>query len=62
MPMYPIMTRFGTARLATLLVGLGLPGLVLMPGGMDAQTAPVKPQRAAQRLVARQALGQRLFF
>lgn len=41
---------------------LGLLGLLLLPGGMAARPARDTGRLAAQRLVARQALGQLLFF
>ena len=53
---------FGTVRLATVLAALGLLGLALLPGGMAAQPAHAPALLAARRLVARQALGQLLFF
>ena len=52
----------GTGRLAAVLAALGLLGLALLPGSMAARLAPAPERLAARRLVARQALGQLLFF
>ena len=64
----PVLANFaplaglGTVRLATVFAALALLGLALLPGGMAARPARVASRSAAQRLVARQALGQLLFF
>lgn len=58
---YSTVAISGVARLAAGLLSLALLA-VLLPGNMEAQPTRQASRRAAQQLLARQALGQLLFF